>query len=269
MHYAIGDVQGCYVQLQRLLALIQFNERCDTLWFTGDLVNRGPDSLAVLRLVKSLGSAACTVLGNHDLHLLAIYHGHQELQPQDTLQAVLEASDVDDLCRWLQRQPLLHYDEQLQYVLVHAGIAPMWTVAKARQLAQEVTRVMNAQPATDFWRQLYGDTPNCWDERLTGGARWRLIVNYFTRMRFCNAQGCLDLRNKSKPGTQSTDYMPWFRAPQRQTVDDRIIFGHWAALEGKTQTDNIFALDTGCVWGGRLTAMRLSDRQLFSVAADE
>ncbi len=264
MHYAIGDIQGCYRPLQQLLNLIQFNERQDQLWFTGDLVNRGPDSLSVLRFIQSLGSAAVTVLGNHDLHLLAVHHHQAFLQAKDTLQPILQAPDRDVLCHWLQQQPLLYYDAQLNYVLVHAGIAPMWTLAQAQQLATEVQRCMQLP---DFWQHLYGDAPHCWDEQLTDWARARIIVNYFTRMRFCNAQGCLDLQTKSAPGTQVAGYVPWFAIEHRKTKQERIIFGHWASLMGQTQTPNTFALDTGCVWGGRLTALRFIDQQLFSVPA--
>lgn len=265
--YAIGDVQGCYQPLQCLLEKIQFNPIHDTLWFVGDLVNRGPDSLAVLRFIKSLGGAAITVLGNHDLHLLAIANGKQKLKKKDTLSDILCASDRDELLDWLRHQPLLHYDEKVDHVLVHAGIPPQWDLQCALHLAREVEQVLQSDHNYPrYLAAMYGNEPNLWSDQLVGEERLRAITNYFTRMRFCDPRGKLELLCKHSPSHAPTGYAPWFSHPQRKTAHHKIIFGHWATLEGKADATNVFALDTGCVWGKYLTAMRLSDHKTFSCA---
>lgn len=259
MHYAIGDVQGCFDSLMQLLDLIQFNESADTLWFTGDLVNRGPKSLETLRFIKKLGSKHRIVLGNHDLHLLALLHQCHQGWPDDTLDDILKADDREELTEWLLQQPLMHHDADLGFVMVHAGIAPFWDIKTASALNQEVQSVLRDKNPQFFFQELYGNTPDLWDEKLKGFARLRCIVNYFTRMRFCFPDGRLSFDDNDK------DIIPWFQHPNRLTTSHKILFGHWAALSGITNTPNTFALDTGCVWGYALTAMRLEDEKRFIV----
>lgn len=262
--YAIGDVQGCFDALMKLLDKIKFDPHQDKLWFTGDLINRGPDSLSALRFIKNLGKNHVTVLGNHDLHLLAVANAAHAGWPEDTLKPILEAHDKNELLHWLTQQPLLHYDEKLNYLMVHAGIAPMWDLKKAIQLAHEVTETIQGPHAKEFYQHMYGNTPILWNDNLQGWERIRCITNYFTRMRFCHPDGSLELKNKGKlDGT--IDLTPWFLLPRQIPSTIKIIFGHWAALGGITNAPNIYALDTGCVWGYCLTAMRLEDNQRFSV----
>lgn len=262
-NYVIGDIQGCFKELMALLETIDFNPKQDKLWFTGDLVNRGPESLAVLRFVKQLPHPI-VVLGNHDLHLLAVAQGQAPLRKDNTLDEILVAPDCEDLFDWLRHQPLLY--SALGFTLVHAGIPPQWTVNQAHNYAKEVETILQADNYRELFTHLYGDIPNQWDESLTGWPRLRLIINYFTRLRFCTAEGQLELQNKGKPNSPlPPGFMPWFKIPSRLHRGKKIIFGHWAALEGKTDEPNIFALDTGCVWGKCLTAMRLEDKALFSV----
>lgn len=268
-HYAIGDVQGCFTDLQALLKKIDFDPNKDTLWFTGDLVNRGPQSLEVLRFVKSLGEKAITVLGNHDLHLLAVAASKQQQKKQDTLDEILNASDGKELCDWLRQQPLLHHDAILNYTLVHAGLAPQWNLAQALSYAHEVEIVLRSNNDKIFFEHMYGDQPDCWQNDLTGWDRLRTITNYLTRLRFCTINGKIDFLQKESAESCDKNYLPWFKVPQRATQNLNIIFGHWAALNGNTNTENIFALDTGCVWGSCLTAMRLEDRKKFSVFCDK
>jgi len=261
--YAIGDIQGCFKSFEALLKTINFDEGKDTLWFVGDLVNRGPDSLGVLRFVTALGDRAVMVLGNHDLHLLAIYHQQASHQPNDTLQDILDAPDCDALCGWLGQQKLLHYDEGLGYVMVHAGIPPVWSLEEAIGYAGEVESILRSDRAPDYFAQMYGDEPDHWEDSLEGFDRYRLITNYLTRMRFCDADGGLHLDVKSAPGTEPEGMMPWFKVPGRKVITPRIIFGHWAALNGKTGDERLIHVDTGCIWGGVLTAVRLGDHVRF------
>lgn len=261
--YAIGDVQGCFAELQALLVEIAFNPKKDTLWFTGDLVNRGPASLEVLRFVKSLDKRQVTVLGNHDLHLLAVAYDVARIHRGDTLNAILTAPDKKELLDWLRERPLLHVEQS--YVLVHAGLAPMWTLADAIDLAREVETVLRSDMPQLLLKHMYGDKPDYWQPDLVGNERWRCIVSYFTRMRFCHRNGQLDLAYKGELINKPANLIPWFAVPGRVNANEKIIFGHWAALGGKTETPNTFALDTGCVWGKTLTAMRLEDNKRFSV----
>ena len=258
--YVVGDLQGCLDPLLKLLDRVQFDPTADRLIATGDLINRGPQSLETLRFCMSLGSAFKTVLGNHDLHLLAIAHGIRKPTPKDTLDEILGASDRDELINWLQQQPLLLSIDQ--YTIVHAGIPPNWTVSAARTLAAEVEQVLKSDQALNYFQGMYGDQPDSWSEDLSGPARWRLITNYLTRMRYCTASGQLELEAKSAPGQQTdaltAKFAPWFSFPNRKTAEDKIIFGHWAALEGKHLGDNLFPLDTGYVWGGAMRLMDLS-----------
>lgn len=263
--YAIGDVQGCFDELMALLRAIDFAPARDRLWFTGDLVNRGPKSLEVLRYVRSLGERAVTVLGNHDLHLLAVAHSTAPPRRKDTFADVLAAPDRADLLAWLQRQPLLHHDGDLNYTMVHAGLAPDWDIATARACAVEVEQVLRGERAGEFFAHMYGDQPLQWRADLRGWPRLRFITNCLTRLRYCYHDGRLALDYKGAPGGQPAGQLPWFELPQRRSAAARVIFGHWSTL-GASAGHNVYGLDTGCVWGGRLTALRLDDARWFSVA---
>lgn len=260
--YAVGDVQGCLEPLQRLLDAVAFEPARDRLWLTGDLVNRGPDSLGVLRFVRGLGSAAVSVLGNHDLHLLAVALGDRTLRSKDTFGEVLDAPDRDELVNWMRHWPLLHHDAALGYSMVHAGIPPQWDLATARARASEVEQVLRSSDPHALLAAMYGDEPRQWHDDLQGGDRLRVITNYFTRMRFCSPAGELDLHSKHAPEDAPPGMAAWFSLPQRRTRDEQIIFGHWATLRGRANTPNIHALDTGCVYGSELTLLELvSDRR--------
>ncbi len=263
--YAIGDVQGCFDELQALLAQIRFDPSCDRLWFCGDLVNRGNKSLETLRFVRMLGERAITVLGNHDLHLIAAATGYRKANPNDTLEQVLQAPDRDELIDWLRHQPLLHHDPDSGFTMLHAGLPPQWDLSQASACAREVETVLQSADYTVFIADMYGNKPDCWDESLTGHKRIRFIVNCFTRLRFCTPGGRLDLKSSGPPGSQPDGYLPWFSLPDRKSRDMRIIFGHWSTLGLHTET-GIHALDTGCLWGGELTAMRLGpEPEYFSI----
>lgn len=261
--YAIGDVQGCYEPLQRLLEKIHFNPEKDCLWFTGDLVNRGPDSLKVLRFIKSLGNKHVVVLGNHDLHLLAVAYGVAPLRQGDTLDEVLSAPDRHELIDWLRHRPLLFHQEN--YVLTHAGLLPSWSLQQAIHCAKEVEQVLQSENPEEFLKNMYGNQPDCWNDNLTGIERLRFITNCFTRMRFCYPDGRLDLSNKGMPDKITQELLPWFKLQRRANRDLKILFGHWAALGGKADVANIYPLDTGCVWGHCLTAMCLEDERPLCV----
>jgi bis(5'-nucleosyl)-tetraphosphatase (symmetrical) len=268
--YAIGDIQGCYAALLALLEKARFDADRDHLWFTGDLVNRGPDSLSVLRFVKALGRQAVTVLGNHDLHLLAVAHGIRAPRRSDTLQAVLDASDRDMLIDWLRERPLLHHDPAHRLTLIHAGLPPQWGIALARRCAAEVEAVLRAEDYVYFLRHMYGNTPERWSPDLEGWGRWRFITNCLTRLRFCDAAGRLALDEKGAPGTQAAGYGPWFEAPRRRSRGTSIVFGHWSTLRltsVEMERYRVYPLDSGCCWGGELTAMRIEDRRFFKVKA--
>jgi len=263
--YAIGDIQGCYTELLALLKLIQFDPNRDQLWFAGDLINRGPDSLAVLRFIKSLTPAPIVTLGNHDLYFLAVASGAiPHRKNKDTFDDILQADDCEELCAWLRNQKLFHHDQG--FTLVHAGIPPQWDLATSQRLAHEVEEVLQGDRAIEFFAHMHGNEPSLWDETLTGWKRLRLIINYLTRMRFCNEEGRLELYCKSTLGSQPQGYHPWFDIPSRLTQNDKILFGHWASLRGEVDVRNVYALDTGCVWGGKLSAFRLEDERFFSVA---
>lgn len=265
--YAIGDIQGCFKPLMQLLDKIAFNDREDRLWFTGDLVNRGPQSLEVLRFIKSLSIKPRISLGNHDLHLLAtLYREQSPSNPDDTLHAILTASDRDALGEWLRQQPLLYHDEPLNAVLCHAGICPLWTLEEAKNHAGEVESVLRGEHFRDYLNALYGNEPDLWSDDLSGMERLRLITNYFTRMRYCSSEGRLMLQCKdlANPALEEQVF-PWFLVPARRVIREDILFGHWAALRGFSPVKNIHALDTGCFWGGELTALRLQDKKRFSV----
>jgi bis(5'-nucleosyl)-tetraphosphatase (symmetrical) len=254
--YAIGDIQGCYDELADLLSVIDFNADRDRLWFVGDLVNRGPKSLAVLRRVHALGDNATVVLGNHDLHLLAVARSaSRELRKTDTLDAILHAPDRKKLLDWLESRPLLHHDASLGYTMIHAGLAPQWDLTTARAAAKEVEQALATQPG-DLYEHMYGNRPDRWSNDLEGHDRLRFIINCFTRLRFCDADGRLNLKAGGKPEEAPDGAVPWFQMPDRRSRDMKIVFGHWSAL-GLHIGNNVAAIDTGCVWGGSLCAWRL------------
>lgn len=261
--YAIGDLQGCLSPLQSLLQQIDFDPANDRLWLTGDLVNRGPQSLETLRFVRDLGDCVVTVLGNHDLHLLALSEGYGKVRDDDTLAPILRAPDRDELLSWLRHRSMLHIEDE--YVLVHAGLLPAWSVAQARQLAEEVEAQLRAPTYHEFFAHLYGSKPDRWDDALSGMDRMRVIVNAMTRMRFCSPDGVMEFQTKGEAQDAPPGFMPWFDVPRRASSDATIVFGHWSAL-GLLQRPNLLGLDTGCVWGGQLTAVRLEDRRVFQCA---
>lgn len=261
--YAIGDLQGSNSSLQKLLADIGFDARRDRLWFVGDLVNRGTESLQCLRFVRSLGDGAVTVLGNHDLHLLCVAEGTARLRNGDTLQPVLDALDREALLDWLRHRPMLHIEGE--HVLVHAGLLPQWSVGKAKALAQEVESALRSSGYRDFLAAMYGNQPDCWSEGLKGFDRLRVIVNAMTRMRLCTPGGRMEFSHKGEPANYPAGYLPWFDVPLRKSADSTVICGHWSALGLKVER-NLLSLDTGCVWGGALTAVRLEDRTVFQVS---
>lgn len=262
--YAIGDIQGCLEPLQCLLKEIKFNPLNDRLWLAGDLINRGPDTLETLRLLYQLRDSITIVLGNHDLHFIAVYYGQRKRGKNDTLDELLRAPDCADLVYWLRQQKLVHHDPELNFTMVHAGIPPHWDLSEALAHASEVEGVLQTDQIEYFLAGMYGNLPSRWDNNLAGVDRLRLITNYFTRMRFCNAEGELELQTKESADAAPAGFAPWFSYSARRTRDEKIIFGHWAALEGRVDDENIYALDTGCVWGGALTALRLDDERWFS-----
>jgi len=254
--YAIGDIQGCFRELQTLLRQINYRPGRDRLWFTGDLVNRGPQSLETLRFVAGLGDHAVTVLGNHDLHLLAAAHEPRNIKRKDTLHAILDAPDRDELLDWLRRRPLLHHDPESGYTMVHAGLPPQWDLDAAARCAHEVEAVLSSPGFGSYLDHMYGDLPEIWREDLAGRDRLRFITNCFTRLRYCDADGRLALPYKGSPGSQPKGIYPWFELADRRSRDQKIVFGHWSTL-GERSDKGIFPLDTGCLWGGQLTALRL------------
>ncbi len=254
--YAIGDIQGCCEELKALLARCNFSADRDELWFVGDLVNRGPQSLETLRFVRALGSNATVVLGNHDLHLLALAFGSKRKHKDgDTLDAVLAAPDRDQLLEWLSGRPLAVFDEPRGDFLVHAGLVPAWSPRQAAKLAREVEAVLREDARTLF-DAMYGNKPDAWSDSLRGMDRLRFVINVFTRMRFCTRDGAVDLKAKGAPGEPPDGLVPWFDAPARQSAQVRVVCGHWSML-GLLRRKDVLALDTGCVWGGALTAVDL------------
>ncbi len=264
MNYAIGDIQGCFDALKRLLEHIHFDHKKDILWFVGDLVNRGPQSLETLRFIKNLGPKHHTVLGNHDLHLLAVSAGVRAPQPKDTLDDILNAPDRDELLTWLTHQPFLYHDERLNFTMMHAGLAPMWDLEKAKALAKEAETILQTVPLKECCPHFYGNQPDRWNDNLQGWDRFRCILIYLTRIRFCYADGRIECQTKTNLLDAPADLVPWFQMP-RANRDLNLVFGHWSALNGVTNTPKTYALDTGCVWGNQLTAMRLEDQKRFSV----
>jgi bis(5'-nucleosyl)-tetraphosphatase (symmetrical) len=256
--YAIGDIQGCDDEFAQLLRELDFSPSRDTLWLVGDLVNRGPRSLEVLRRVKALGSSAITVLGNHDLHLLAVVLSpHEPIKAKDTLQSILSAPDRDELIHWLRHRQMLHHDTQLGYTMIHAGLPPQWDLAQAQSCARELETVLrDERQCRELFANMYGDKPDRWSDDLRGMERLRFITNCLTRLRYCRADGTLELKYKGEVQKAPGHLMPWFKVPERRSRATRIVCGHWSAL-GYHNEDGVLAIDTGCVWGEKLCAVRL------------
>jgi bis(5'-nucleosyl)-tetraphosphatase (symmetrical) len=265
--YAIGDIQGCFSELKALLEKIHFDKRCDTLWLLGDLVNRGPQNLETLHYLMSLPNVI-SVLGNHDLHFMAVATGCHKASQSDTLSDILESTDLPDIIEWLRNRPLVHFDKKLGYLMVHAGLPKIWSMSESLNYANEVEQAIRGQNFKAFLSEMYGNHPANWSPKLEGMERLRVITNYLTRLRYCKADGEMDLIQKetnTPPG-----YEPWFNYyPTRLENGMTILFGHWAALEGVTGHQNIIGLDTGCLWGRELTALRLEDRRMYSVPSQQ
>lgn len=260
--YAIGDLQGCFFSFQDLLKKIQFNPVHDRLWFVGDLINRGPGSLDVMRWMLEHQSSVVTVLGNHDLHTLVVAEGFVSAHRSDTIQSLLDAPDAPELLRWLRHQPLVHFEHG--YLMVHAGLLPEWTVDQAMALGAEVHLALHAPNYREFLQHMYGNDPKRWDDGLNGWDRLRVITNAMTRLRICSADGEMEFKFKGELQNIPDGYQPWFELSHRASVNTPIVFGHWSAL-GLQHKNNVYSLDTGCLWGGHLSAMRLEDRQIFQV----
>ena len=267
--YAVGDLQGCLEPLQCLLEHVHFDPAKDRLWLVGDLINRGPQSLETLRFLYAMRESVVCVLGNHDLHLLASARKIERLKRNDTLREILEAPDNGELLLWLRQQKLMHYDAERDIVMVHAGIPPQWTLKKALKLAGEVEAALHDDVLYEpFLDGMYGNEPAKWDNDLHGVTRLRVITNYFTRMRFCTPEGKLDLKGKEGADTAMPGYAPWFSHKERKTKSQKIIFGHWAALEGRCDEPGVFALDTGCVWGGSMTLLNVDTLERYHCDCD-
>lgn len=265
--YAVGDIQGCYDEFDELLNTLDFSPARDRLWLVGDLVNRGPRSLEVVRRVRALGDSASVVLGNHELHLLAIRYGGHTPKLGDTLTELLSVDDSDELCDWLRRLPFLVVDDHLGFAMTHAGIPHIWDLDQAQACAREVEEVIRSDDCREYFAAMYGNEPACWDDGLKGLDRWRLITNYFTRMRLVDEWGCLDFAYKGELEHAPAGWYPWYELRAKKPLGARIVFGHWAALGGRTNGADAIALDTGCVWGRELTAMCLETGEFTSIPA--
>lgn len=264
--YAIGDIQGCYTSFIHLLDLIGYNPKQDRLWLVGDIVNRGPDSLAMLRFAREAGDSIVMVLGNHDLHLIMVHAGIGRCHPKDTIQSILEADDCDDLIHWLRTQRLFYTDND--YAMVHAGLLPAWSIAQSEALAGEVESALQQANYREIFSRLYGNEPNYWTDDWNNPERMRVIINAMTRMRVCSADGRMNFSFKGMLESIPEGLMPWFDAPGRASRDKTIVCGHWSAL-GLHVTDHVIALDSGCIWNGRLSAIRLEDRKVFQIPCDK
>lgn len=263
--YAVGDLQGCYFSFQRLLETIDFNPDHDRLWLVGDLINRGAGSLATLRWLYQHRTSVVAVLGNHDLHTLAVAEGCVPVHKSDTLNELLTAPDSVELLTWMRHQRMVYREDG--YLMVHAGLLPQWDVDQALALGAEVEAVLRARDYRDFLAHMYGNQPDLWHDELQGYDRLRLITNGMTRLRVCSAEGRIEFKFKGELDRIPSGYMPWFDVPDRRSRDAVIVCGHWSAL-GLQQRPGLFALDTGCLWGGQLTALRLEDRRVFQVPCD-
>lgn len=267
--YAVGDLQGCCDALKRLLDHVRFDPASDQLWFAGDLVNRGPQSAATLRTVIALGTSAVSVLGNHDLHLLAVAAGGKRGR-RDTLDDILDAHDRDELLHWLRHCPLMHSDAGSSWQLLHAGLPPQWTISEAAQHARAVEAVLRGPDHQALLSHMYGDQPDLWQAELQGWPYLRFVINCFTRLRYCTSEGRVATEPKGTPGSQPAGLLPWFAVPGRKSAGTPILFGHWSTLgQVHWPEHQVWGLDTGCLWGGQLSALRLDDATLFSIPCDE
>lgn len=266
--YAIGDIQGCYDELRLLLTKINFQEGVDQLWLVGDLVSRGPKSLEVLQYLYKIQDSCVVVLGNHDLHLLACYRLGKKPNKKDKLKPLFASEDCSKLLAWLQTQPIAYYDKELKTLMVHAGVPPQWDLEQTLAASYELESVLSKdKKAVKFFKNMYGNTPKYWSSELKPSKRLRFATNAMTRMRFCKLDGGLDMLHKGKPTKRFKKYRPWYEFKTDMLEDTHIVFGHWAALNGNTTIPNLYALDTGCVWGNKLTALRLEDKKFFQVKA--
>lgn len=263
--YAIGDLQGCLDPLEALLEQIRFDPAADQLWFVGDLVNRGPQSLEALRFVRKLGDRAITVLGNHDIHLLGCHFGTRVARGRDTLEPILTAEDGDELIDWLRRRPLLHHDPSLDWTLVHAGIHPAWNLQAAQAAARETETAMQTHDPLAFFGDVFGNQSDHPDGNTTAADRQRFAINVFTRMRYCHTDGRLDFAEKRPPPDADPTLTPWFAMPNRAMAEQRIVFGHWSTLGPARERHKAWGIDQGCLWGHELTALRLEDEALFAI----
>ncbi len=263
--YAIGDVQGCYAAFMALLDLIGFNPKRDRLWLVGDIVNRGPDSLAILRFVRQAGDAVVMVLGNHDLHLLMVHAGIARSHRNDTIQSILDADDGEQMLYWLRHQRLFYAEDDC--AMVHAGLLPGWSIARSSELASEVEVALQQRDYREVFARLYGNEPNYWDDHWKDSERLRVIINAMTRMRICSPDGRMNFAYKGTRDSIPEGYMPWFEVPGRVSRNDTIVCGHWSAL-GLYVTERMIALDSGCVWNRQLSAIRLEDRKVFQIQCD-
>ncbi len=260
--YVIGDVQGCYDPLRRLLDKLNIDLTQDQLWFAGDLINRGPKSLETLQFIISLGDNARSVLGNHECHFLATARGYKKPHRSDTFAAILASDNAEELIQWVRSRPFFYTDKKLGYSMLHAGVPPQWSLSDVKQYATELETVFQGDHLDDFLANMYGSEPSLWTPKLIGNERLRFIINCFTRLRYCNLDGRLNLNVKGMPKPQEKNLIPWFQAPNRQTVNEKIIFGHWSTL-GLHQENNTTCIDTGCLWGGQLTAIKLGEPEQF------
>lgn len=263
--YAIGDIQGCYDELRRLLDTLKFDPGRDQLWLAGDLVNRGPHSLETLRFIKGLGDSAVSVLGNHDLHLIATVVSLSKAGKKDTLGPILRAADCEELIDWLRRQRLFYFNEQ--FCMLHAGLPPQWDFQQTKAMAAEVEQAIQGEDYQRFFRTMYGNKPTVWQDDFPKTEKLRFAVNCFTRLRYCTPDGELDFHQKGAPGSQGPNLVPWYAVPGRKSLDMRIIFGHWSTL-GFYAGYNVYSIDTGCLWGGQLTALKLDDENPRRISVD-
>ncbi|MEC9375295.1 MAG: symmetrical bis(5'-nucleosyl)-tetraphosphatase [Pseudomonadota bacterium] len=267
--FAVGDIQGCFDELQQLIDTIKFDPTKDKLWFVGDLVNRGPKSLQTLQFIRNLNNSAVCVLGNHDLHLIAIALTGKYSNQDDSLIQILEDAACGDLIEWLRHQPLTHYDKDQNILMVHAGVIPNWSIKEVLSYGKEVEEVLRGKNANKFLKEMYGNTPDLWSKNLTGNDRLRFITNSLTRIRFCTPKGKLELETKHEPSKKFGNYLPWYEIPERKIFDTKIVFGHWSSL-GLINKPNLLALDTGCVWGGTLTAVQINEEStVFEVPSQQ
>lgn len=264
--YVVGDIQGCLDPLQKLLDHVKFDSNKDKLWCVGDLVNRGPRSLETLEFLYNMRGSVITVLGNHDLHLIAAFYNPARIKKNDTLKEIIESKEATTLIHWLRQQPLVFHDGIRNITMVHAGIPPLWSLDEALARAKEVETVLkDDHRIVDFLDHMYGSEPVNWTDDLTGHERLRVITNYFTRMRFCKADGTIEFKSKEGLASAPEGFLPWFNIPHRKMKGQSIIFGHWAALEGRCNEAEVYALDTGCVWGNCLTLMNVDTKKRYLV----